>query len=75
MDNFAALAEAFLLEEGARTVRSAQDLEEMLAAAGSESGRQAGRKARATLDSLSGATERTLSAIEREMSHARAAAP
>ena len=33
-----------------------------------------GRKARATLESLSGATERTLAAIEREMAHAPDAA-
>jgi 3-deoxy-D-manno-octulosonic-acid transferase len=74
MDNFAALAEAFLLDGGARTVRTAEDLEAMFAAAGSEPSRQAGRRARATLESLSGATERTLSAIEGEMAHGRAAA-
>lgn len=74
MDNFAALAEAFLLDGGARTVRTAEDLEAMFASAGSEPGRQAGRRARATLDSLSGATERTLSAIEEEMVHGREAA-
>jgi len=71
MDNFAALAEAFLADGGARIVRTSAELEAMFASAGSESGRQAGRKARATLDSLSGATERVLSAIEWGMSHGR----
>lgn len=74
MDNFAALAEAFLLDGGAHTVRTAEDLEAMFASAGSASGREAGRKARATLESLSGATERTLFAIEEEMAHGRGAA-
>jgi 3-deoxy-D-manno-octulosonic-acid transferase len=71
MDNFAALAEAFVLDGGARIVRTADDLRAMFELAGTVEAEEMGRKARATLESLSGATERTLAAIEREMSLGR----
>jgi 3-deoxy-D-manno-octulosonic-acid transferase len=74
MDNFAALAEIFLLDGGARTVRTVEDLTAMFMAAGSDADREAGRKARAVLESLSGATERTLSALDEEMSRGCGAA-
>ncbi len=64
MQNFAALAESFLREGAARTVRSAQDLREMFLAAGEAGPAEMGRKARAHLESLSGATEKALRAIE-----------
>jgi 3-deoxy-D-manno-octulosonic-acid transferase len=71
MDNFAALAEAFELDGGARIVRTTDDLQAMFDLAGTAEGGVMGRKARATLESLSGATERTLAAIEREMPASR----
>ncbi|MDD8027430.1 MAG: glycosyltransferase N-terminal domain-containing protein [Acidobacteriota bacterium] len=74
MDNFAALAEAFVLDGGARIVRTADDLKAMFVSAGSAEAKNAGERARSVLASLSGATERTLAAVEREMSHGRDAA-
>lgn len=74
MDNFAALAEAFTLDGGARLVRTAEDLKAMFVSADAAEARDMGRRARATLDSLSGATERCLAAIEREMPHGPASA-
>ena len=62
MDNFAALAEAFTLDGGARVVRTAEDLKAMFAPADPAAAAAMGRRARATLDSLSGATERCIAA-------------
>jgi hypothetical protein len=55
-------------------VRTAEDLKAMFAPADAAEAAAMGMRARATLDSLSGATERCLAAIEREMSHAPDAA-
>jgi 3-deoxy-D-manno-octulosonic-acid transferase len=64
MDNFASLAEAFVEAEGARVVRTPEDLQAMFALADDADLTAQGRKARRTLDSLSGATEKTLAAVE-----------
>ncbi len=74
MDNFAALAEAFTLDGGARIVRTAEDVKAMFAPADPTEAAAMGRRARATLDSLSGATGRSIAAIEEEMAHASDAA-
>lgn len=69
MDNFVALAEAFVRDGAARVVRTPEDLAAMFALADDEDLAELGRRARRTLESLSGATEKTLAAIETILSH------
>jgi 3-deoxy-D-manno-octulosonic-acid transferase len=64
MDNFASLAEAFVRDGAARVVRTPEELTAMFAFADDADLTELGRRARRALDALSGATERTLSAIE-----------
>jgi 3-deoxy-D-manno-octulosonic-acid transferase len=71
MDNFAALAEAFVEEDAARVVRTPDDLKTMFALEDDAERAALGRRARRTLDSLSGATGKTLTAVESILSHVR----
>jgi 3-deoxy-D-manno-octulosonic-acid transferase len=64
MKNFAVLADTFLSKGAARAVESNEELIRMFRFEDEESLRAMGRKAAALLASLSGATERTLEAIE-----------
>ena len=70
MDNFAALAEAFVEADAARLVRTPEDLQAMFALPDDAGLAARGRQARRTLDSLSGATEKTLAAVESILSGA-----
>lgn len=69
MDNFAALAEAFILDGGARVVQAPADLEAMFDLEDTAALADRGRRARRTLESLSGATEKTIAVIEEMMPH------
>ncbi|MBN2206162.1 MAG: 3-deoxy-D-manno-octulosonic acid transferase [Candidatus Aminicenantes bacterium] len=64
MTNFATLARSFLEEGAARVVSTDEDLVRMLRLEGVEDLREMGRKAAAVLDSMAGATARTVKAIE-----------
>jgi 3-deoxy-D-manno-octulosonic-acid transferase len=70
MENFAFLAEKFIQSEAARTVCSENDLVEMFLIQDEKSLDEMGNKAKETLNSLQGATERTLSTIETFMAEA-----
>ncbi|MGD0782123.1 MAG: hypothetical protein ABSA30_04585, partial [Candidatus Aminicenantales bacterium] len=65
MDNFAALADAFVQDGAARVVRAPEDLAAMFAFADDADSAESGRRARRMLESLSGATEKTLAAVDR----------
>jgi len=67
MQNFAFLAESFIRAEGARIVRTDQELEGMFLLKDTIGLREMGRKAKAHLASLGGATDRTILEIERFM--------
>ncbi len=67
MDNFASLAEAFVQEGGARIVRTHEDLRAMFEMQDDAALTEMGRRARLTLESLSGATDRTIMAMEEAM--------
>jgi 3-deoxy-D-manno-octulosonic-acid transferase len=67
MRNFAALAEAFLKNEAARVVASDEDLIRMFRLEDEKALREMGLRAAALLSSMSGATERTIQAIEKMM--------
>jgi 3-deoxy-D-manno-octulosonic-acid transferase len=67
MDNFAALAEAFVLDGGARVVHTPADLEAMFDLEDTAALDDMGRRAHRTLESLSGATGKTLAVIEELM--------
>jgi 3-deoxy-D-manno-octulosonic-acid transferase len=67
MENFATLAEAFLERGGARVVRTEDDLAAMFLPGDKNERRKMGAEARRVLDSLAGATEKTLAVIERMM--------
>ena len=69
MDNFASLADAFVGDGAARVVRTPEDLASMFAFADDAGLAEIGRRARRTLEALSGATENTLAAIEAILSH------
>lgn len=64
MHNFAHLAEIFVEAGAARVVRTRKDLIEMFSLRDESEYMEMGRKARATLQSLQGATEKTLQAID-----------
>jgi 3-deoxy-D-manno-octulosonic-acid transferase len=67
MDNFAFLAEKFVQSGAARIVNKNKDLDEMFLIRDEKSLKNMGRSARETLNSLQGATEKTLKAIEAMM--------
>jgi 3-deoxy-D-manno-octulosonic-acid transferase len=64
MDNFSVLAETFVQDEAARIVRTPRELETMFSFENEADLAGLGRRARRTLESLSGATEKTLAAVE-----------
>ena len=70
MDNFASLAEAFAQEGAARIVRTPEELTAMFAFRNDGDLADLGKRARRTLESLSGATEKTLAVVGRILSHA-----
>ncbi len=70
MDNFSELADAFLAADAARIVRDEKDLAELMRLKDTEGLRSMGRRARDTLDSLAGATEKTLRALRDTMNRA-----
>jgi 3-deoxy-D-manno-octulosonic-acid transferase len=67
MDNFAHLAEIFVEAGAARIVKSQVDLVKVFSLQDEEDYREMGQKAKATLQSLQGATEKTLQAIDNLM--------
>jgi len=70
MDNFSELADAFLAADAARIVHDEKDLAELMRFKDTEALRSMGRRARDTLDSLAGATEKTLRALRDMMDRA-----
>jgi 3-deoxy-D-manno-octulosonic-acid transferase len=64
MDNFAVLAETFVQDKAACIVRTPRELETMFSFENEADLAGLGRRARRTLESLSGATEKTLAAVE-----------
>jgi 3-deoxy-D-manno-octulosonic-acid transferase len=64
MKNFAYLAEKFVQSEAARIIHSQEDLVETFIMRDEGSLSEMGEKAKQTLDSLKGATQKTLEAIE-----------
>jgi len=70
MENFAFLAEKFVQSGAARIIDKEKDLVEMFLIQDEKSLEEMGNKAKVALDSLQGATERTLSAVETFMAEA-----
>jgi hypothetical protein len=64
MDNFAHLAQSFLETDSARVLRNDTDLAKIFLFEDEQELLLLGRRAKETLDALSGATEKTLSLIE-----------
>jgi 3-deoxy-D-manno-octulosonic-acid transferase len=64
MDNFAHLAEIFVETGAARIVRNAADLVNVFSLQNETEYVEMGKKAKSTLQSLQGATEKTVRAIE-----------
>jgi len=64
MDNFAYLTQSFLEADSARVLRQDSDLDEMFLFEDEEALTLMGYRAKKTLDALSGATAKTLTAIE-----------
>lgn len=64
MDNFAYLTQTFLEADSARVLRENGDLERMFLFEDDEALHPMGRRAKKTLNALSGATEKTLAVIE-----------
>lgn len=71
MENFSFLAEEFIRSEAARVIEKEEDLVEMFMAKEEKRLKEMGKKAKKTLDSLQGATDRTIKAIEALMQAAR----
>jgi 3-deoxy-D-manno-octulosonic-acid transferase len=67
MDNFAYLTQTFLEADSARVLRENGDLERMFLFEDDEALHLMGRRAKKTLNALSGATEKTLAVIENFM--------
>ena len=67
MENFSFLADEFLRAGGARVVGSKKDLVEMFRLKDRDGLAEMGKRARAVLGSLQGATEKTIRTIERMM--------
>lgn len=70
MENFAALAKEFVKAGAAQIIAEPRDLEEMFLLRDPEALAEMGERAKQTLRSLEGATEKSLSAIEFFMGHA-----
>jgi len=68
MKNFAALADVFLQADAARVVKTDEDLMSMFLAADEGDRAEMGKRARRVLQSLAGATDRTIRAAEGMMS-------
>jgi len=71
MDNFAALAETFVDDGAARIVGTPDDLAAMFSFGDGGALLEMGRRARGTLEALSGATTKTLAALEKEIENGR----
>jgi 3-deoxy-D-manno-octulosonic-acid transferase len=71
MDNFAFLADEFFRSGAARVVSRKEDLAEVFRMKDEKSLREMGKQSKALLNSLQGATERTLQVIENLMSEGR----
>jgi 3-deoxy-D-manno-octulosonic-acid transferase len=69
MENFAALAEKFVLSGAAKFIETQDDLTSMFLLKDPEALKRMGERAKEALASLQGATEKTLSAIESLMAH------
>ncbi|MQY60420.1 hypothetical protein GH153_01070 [bacterium] len=67
MENFAFLAEKFVQAGAARIINKNKDLDEMFLIRDEKSLEKMGRSAKETLNSLQGATEKTIKAIEAMM--------
>ena len=67
MENFAFLAEKFVQSGAARIINKNKDLDEMFLIRDEKSLEKMGRSAKETLNSLQGATEKTIKAIEAMM--------
>ena len=67
MDNFSALAERFVESNAARVINKKQDLVEMFLIQDENSLKEMGGRAKETLSSLQGATEKTIKVIEELM--------
>jgi 3-deoxy-D-manno-octulosonic-acid transferase len=67
MDNFAFLAEKFVQAGAARIINKNKDLDEMFLVRDEKFMEKMGKRAKETLNSLQGATEKTLKAIEAMM--------
>lgn len=67
MDNFSALAERFVESNAAKIIKKKQDLVEMFLIQDENSLEEMGRRAKETLNSLQGATEKTIKVIEELM--------
>jgi len=68
MDNFALLAKTFLERDAARVVDGPERLMDLFLPADAEELKRMGERAKQTLESLRGATEKSLKAIEDMMS-------
>ena len=68
MDNFAHLADTFIYDGAARVVKTKKDLVNMFCMEDEKGLQEMGKRARLTLQSLRGATIRTLQTIESSMS-------
>ena len=64
MQNFAFLAEQFIKSKAARIVHDEKDLVEMFLIQDERLLQEMGKKAKETLNSLQGATDKTIKAIE-----------
>lgn len=67
MDNFSALAERFVESNAAKIIKKKQDLVEMFLIQDENSLEEMGSRAKETLNSLQGATEKTIKVIEELM--------
>jgi len=67
MENFSFLAQKFIRSQAARVIRSEKDLIDMFLAEKEENLEMMGDRAKITLDSLQGATEKTIRAVEAMM--------
>ncbi len=67
MENFALLAEEFVKSGAARIINNNKDLDEMFLIRDEKSLEKMGSNAKATLNSLKGATDKTIKAIEAMM--------
>ncbi len=71
MNNFSFLAKKFIYSQAAQVIEDEKDLVDMFLAKKEENLREMGNKAKKTLNSLQGATEKTIGIIEDLMQKAR----